>query len=113
MIKRIEPLIGAELDVVGNEVARSEDCVEHGMPARFHLEDRLGDNLGTTVAVPRGQFGQRRKHVELGQDGAGLNQARCFGGDPVAQRREKLVFQLVRHGPRREGLSPRAPSARP
>ena len=65
------------------------------MPARLDLEDRLGDDLGAAVAVPGGQLGQGRQHVELGQDRAGLDQPRGLGRDPVAQRGEQLVFQLV------------------
>ena len=95
MISRIVPVVGAELDVVGDEVARRQDRVEHRMPARLDLEDRLGDDLGPAVAVPRGQLGQRRQHVELRQDRARLDQARGLGRDPVAQRREQLVFQLA------------------
>ena len=56
------------------------------MPAGLDLEDRLGDDLGAAVAVPGGQLGQGRQHVELGQHRAGLDQPRRLGRDPVAQR---------------------------
>ena len=65
------------------------------MPAGLDLEDRLGDNLGTAVALPRGQFRQGREHVDLGQDRARLDQPRGVGRDPVAQGREQLIFQRV------------------
>ena len=64
------------------------------MAAGLDLEDRLGGDLGATVAVPGGQLGQSGQHVELGQDSARLDQARGFGRDPVAQGREQLVFEL-------------------
>ena len=68
--------------------------VEHRVPARLDLQDRLGDDLGAAVALPRGQLGQGRQHVELGQHRAGLDQPRRLGRHPVAERDEQLVFQL-------------------
>ena len=69
-------------DVVGDEVARGQDRVEHRMPAGLDLEDRLGDDLGAAVAVPGGQLGQGREHVELREDRAGLDQPRGLGRRP-------------------------------
>ncbi len=87
--------VRAERDVVGDEVAGGQQRVEHRMPARLDLEDRLGDDLGTAVAVPRGQLGQGGQDVELGQHRAGLDQPGRLGRDAVAERGEELVFQLA------------------
>ena len=45
VIKRIEPGIAAQVNVVGHEIAGRQDRVEHGMAAGLDLEDRLGDDL--------------------------------------------------------------------
>ena len=58
-----------------------------GCRPRLDLEDRLGDDLGPAVAVPRRQLGQGREDVELGQHRAGLDQPRGLGRDAVAQGR--------------------------
>ena len=55
------------------------------MPAGLDLQDRLVDDLGPAVALLRGQLGQGRQHVDLGQHRAGLDQPR--GARPATRSR--------------------------
>src|SRR5262245_4285684 len=81
--------------MIGHELPRRQDRVEHGMASGLDVEYRLGDDFRSAIALPRCELGQRAQDVKLREDRAGLNQTRSLSRDPVAQSREELILQLA------------------
>ena len=89
------PASGPKRRVVGHERARRQDLVEHRVPAVLDVEHRLVDEHRPDVVARRGQFGQRREHVERREHLRGVQQPRRLRRDLIAHRQEQLQFQRL------------------